>query len=89
MTLPLTRQLPSLHVLSSENIRVCVCVCVCVCVVSYVRPTLRPCPGILQARILEWVAIPARLQSHLLLHSFLYNLCKFNLAQHTKNSPPN
>ena len=47
---------------------VCVCVCVCVCVsCSVVSDSLSPhrlwpsrlfCPWILQARILEWVAIP-------------------------------
>ena len=48
--------------------RVCVCVCVCVCLVAELCPTLcnsmdcvppgSSVHGILQARILEWVANP-------------------------------
>ena len=53
-----------------ETLCVCVCVCVCVCIKSVqLRPTLcesmdfsppgSTVHGILQARILEWVAIPS------------------------------
>ena len=58
---------------SNWNMRVCVCVCVCVCVSEYSATQLCPAlwdhmdcslpgssvHGILQVRILEWVAMPS------------------------------
>ena len=60
----------------------CVCVCVCVCICSVVFNSTSLCPvahqapvhGILQAQILEWVAIPfSRESGSLLGRQILYH----------------
>ena len=57
--------------MDSKKVCVCLCVCVCVCVCVLVAQSCRLCDpmdcslpgssvhGILQARILEWVAMPS------------------------------